>query len=338
MRSAPSILVPEPLAGPPLDALGARFPLVSQPDLWRDPAALGRRAAQHDALLVRNQSRVDARVLAAGRAGRLAVVARAGAGLDNVDVAAATAAGIAVTYVPDASTGAVAELALGLMLALARKIVAADRATRAGAWDRDGATGFELEGRVLGLVGCGRIGRRFGRKARALGMRLCGSDPHVAPDDPELRGLELRLGSLDEVLAQSDVVSLHLPLSAETRGLLDETRLRRMKPGALLVNTARGGIVDEAALAAALRSGHLAGAALDVRPEEPPPLASTAPLAALPNVILTPHVGAFSHDAKERVLSVVCADLAALLDGAASRNPANPLAARPLSSHPSTST
>ncbi len=314
-----SILIPEPLAGTAIDGLREQFAVVADWELWRSPERLQAAIPGFDALLVRNQTRVDAGLIAA--ASRLMVIGRAGAGLDNIDVPAASAAGIVVTYAPDASTNAVAELALGFILALARKLPSADRDTRVGGWDRVRFTGQEIEGRTLGLLGCGRIGRRLATKARALGMRLRGFDPYVASDDAGIRALEIELASLEEVLVNADFVSCHLPLDDTTTGLLDEQRLRTMKRGAFLVNTARGGIVDETALIKVLADGHLGGAALDVRADEPPAAgAATAALAAQPNVILTPHVGAFSHDAQVRVVNTIAADVRAILGGGDSRN------------------
>lgn len=312
------ILVPEKLWGPPLEALRAAFEVVQVPDLWRDRAALLARAREASALIVRNQTRVDAALLAG--APRLRVVGRAGVGLDNIDLEAATRAGIVVTFAPGASANAVAELTLGLMLALARRIPQAVADTRRGGWNRHDFLGRELAGRTLGIVGCGMIGRETARKAGALGMRLIGYDPHVDPADPALVGLGLQLAPLDELLRAADFVSCHLPQTPQTRGLFDARRFSSMRQGAFFVNTARGGIVDEDALADALASGHLGGAALDVRSVEPP---VSGRLEQLPDVIATPHIGAFTEEAQDQVLRRVCEDVRAVLEGRPARSAAN---------------
>jgi D-3-phosphoglycerate dehydrogenase len=314
-----SILVPEAIADPALDALGRGFRVVAAPDLWKDPAKLEALIPEFDALIVRNQTRVTDAVLRAGR--RLRVVGRCGVGLDNIDVAAASRDGIVVTFAPDGSTIGVAELALGFMLDLARKIPAADRDTRAGGWNRARFVGTELHGKTLGLVGCGRIGRRTGALARAFGMGLVGYDPFLKADDPAVAELGLRLAPLPDVLGAADYVSVHLPETPETRRLFDDARFALCKPGAYFVNTARGGVVDEAALLRALESGRLAGAALDVRAKEPPDEAG--PLAAREDVILTPHIGAFSREAQGRIVAMVCADVGGVLRGEAAANAVN---------------
>ena len=221
---------------------------------------------------------VTAGVLA--QAGRLKVISRFGVGTDSVDIGAATEAGIVVTITPGANSVAVAELTLGLILALARQIPYHDRVVRAGQWTR--IQGIELSGAVLGIVGFGRIGREVGSRAAALGMRVLFYDPFP----PE--GGQAESCTIDELLARSDVISLHLPLTKATRNLIDARALALMKPSALLVNTARGGLVDEPALYEALASGKLAGAACDVFASEPP---GDSPLLRADNFIGVPHIG-----------------------------------------------
>jgi D-3-phosphoglycerate dehydrogenase len=206
----------------------------------------------------------------------------------------------------------VAELTLGLMLALARKIPAADRDTRAGGWARRRFTGTELAGKTLGVVGLGRIGSLAAARARAFGMTIIAHDQYLDPQSPIVRELEARLVSLDELLAEADVVTCHLPLTDQTERLFDHRRFSQMKRGALFVNTSRGEVVDEAGLVQALEEGRIAGAALDVRQTEPP---LPGPLAQFDNVILTPHVAAFTEEAQERVVAAVCRDVAAVLRG-----------------------
>jgi phosphoglycerate dehydrogenase-like enzyme len=225
---------------------------------------------------------VTARVL---EAGPLRVVVKYGSGMDNIDVAAAEALGVRVSSTPGANSRSVAELAIALLLALARNVPRHDQKVREGSWSR--ITGIELAGKRLGVVGYGAIGREVARIARGLDMQ-------VAAHDPLVEDADVPLISLDELYATSDVVSLHLPLTAETRGMVGAQELAAMKPTTFLVNTARGGLVDEDALADALRSGRLAGAALDGFAEEP---LEESPLMELDNVVLSPHAGAATHDA-----------------------------------------
>jgi len=221
----------------------------------------------------------------------LKVVARYGVGVDNIAVDVATARGIPVTYVPDYCVAEVAEHALALLLSLARGVVRYDRSTSSGGWDLGvGAPLHRIEGRTLGVVGCGRIGQRLAHKARGLGMRVLGYDAN--PVVAAAGGFDSV--DLPDLLAQSDFVSLHVPLLPATRGLVGESFLRQMKPTAYLVNTARGGLVDVAALGRALREGWIAGAGLDVQPQEPPP--ADHPLRGVDNVVLTPHVSFYSEE------------------------------------------
>jgi D-3-phosphoglycerate dehydrogenase len=316
------ILVTEKIVGAGMDRLREEFTVVEEPELWRDPSRLQALIPGYRALIVRNQTPVTAELIRAGT--RLEVIGRAGVGLDNVDLEAASAAGITVAFTPEQNSNSVAELVIGLILALARKIPLADRLTRAGGWDRPRLTGIEISGRTLGLIGFGRIGALTAAKARALGMEILACDPQVDPES--LRVLELRaeMVTLEELLARSDFVSCHLPETAATRGLLDADRLALLRPSAFFINTARGGVVDEAALVAALEAGRIAGAALDVRRVEPPePDRLNAALTALDNVILLPHIGAFTAEGQRRVVTAVCGDVAAVLRGGAARYHAN---------------
>lgn len=257
--------------------------------------ALVEALAEVDAVIVRSTTVITRESLA--RTTRLRAIGRAGAGLDNVDVDAATEKGIAVFNTPDANTISAAELTFGLILALARRIPAADRSMKAGAWDRERFMGFELSGKTLGLVGVGRIGTEVASRAHAFGMRVVASDPALEPERARSLGIEAM--PFNDVLAAADIVSLHVPLTPATRGMIDDDALARMRPGALLVNAARGGVVEEAALVRALESGRLAGAALDVFEIEPLP--PDHPLRSLENVVLTPHIGARTTEAQENV-------------------------------------
>jgi D-3-phosphoglycerate dehydrogenase len=261
-------------------------------------------------LIVRSGTRVDADLLEAADA--LEVIGRAGVGLDNIDLALATRRGVAVLNAPAGNTVSTTELAFGLLLAAARRIPAADRSVRGGAWDRRGLAGVQLCGHTLGVVGMGRIGTEMALRARAFGLSVLAYDPYVEPDRAEELGV--RIVELDELLARSDFVTLHLPLTDETRGLLDAARIGRMRQGAILVNAARGGLVDEGALAGALRSGQLSAAALDVYETEPLP--ADHPLRDAPNLVLTPHIGASTPEAQARVAAEIAVAVRdALLEG-----------------------
>jgi D-3-phosphoglycerate dehydrogenase len=285
-----------------------RFDVVVQPGLKGD--ALADAIATADAVLVRSATKITADSLK--RAERLRVIGRAGVGVDTIDLDAATARGIAVLTAPSGNTIAAAELTLALLLALVRRVPAADRSMKAGEWDRKGFSGTELHGKVLGLVGAGRIGSTVAQRARAFDMRVMAYDPFLSADQAQRLGVQL--AELDELLREADVISLHLPLTDATRGLIGAARLAIMKPTAVLLNVARGGIADETALVEALKAGRLAGAALDVFEKEPLP--ADHPLRSLENVVLTPHLGASTAEAQHEVaLEIARAVRAALLEG-----------------------
>ncbi len=256
-------------------------------------AELAAALAGCDALLVRGATKVTADVLRA--ANGLKAVARAGTGLDNVDVATAKELGIQVLNAPAANTISVAELTLGLLLALERQLVPAASDLRAGKWEKAKYSGRELNGKTLGLVGFGHIGRAVAMRARAFEMDVIATDPFIGTWPGEFGWV--RETPLADMLPKVDYLSLHVPLTKDTRGLIGAAELARMKPDAVIVNCARGGIVDESALLAALTTGKLRGAALDVFATEPP---GELPLLALPNVIATPHLGASTREAQDR--------------------------------------
>jgi len=272
---------------------------VAVSDPIKDVATLARALDGVDALLVRSATPVTADALA--QAGALRVIGRAGAGVDTIDVDAATARGIAVMNAPDGNTLAAAEHALSLLFALARHVPRADAGMKAGQWPKAGLTGFELEGKKLGVIGLGRIGGTVARKARALGMDVAAFDPFLPPSAAGHGSVPLK--SLEQLLAWADVVTLHVPRTKETTHLLDARTLALMKPGACLVNAARGGLVDEAALLQALDSGRLAGAALDTFATEPLP--ADSPLRAHPRLVLTPHLGASTGEAQQAVSTIL---------------------------------
>lgn len=244
------------------------------------------------------------------RASRLQAIARSGIGYDRIDVDAATAAGVCAINTPDAPTESTAEFALTLMLAVARKLSLGAGPLAAGEWKQGGAlVGFDLAGKTLGLVGCGRIGRRVAELAQAFRMDVQVFDPFASNLPPSVR----RVANLADLLASSDVISLHAPLSAATRHLLGPAEFSRIKPGAILINTARGPLIDEAALLEALRTGRLAGAGLDVWDPEPP--ASDNPLLRLTNVVATPHVAAFTQEGRRRSHVAATAQVLQVLRG-----------------------
>jgi D-3-phosphoglycerate dehydrogenase / 2-oxoglutarate reductase len=275
----------------------------------RSPEELAAALVDADALIVRSATTVDDALIAAAPA--LRVIARAGTGVDNVDVDAATARGILVMNAPGANSISVAELAIGLMLALSRGIAGADAAMKKGIWDKKRLTGAELRGKTLGVVGLGRIGQEVAGRARAFGMTIVAHDPFISEQVAESLGI--RLLSLDEVCGASDYLSLHLPVTPETRHILNRDRMALCKAGVRIVNTARGELIDEAALADAIEAGSVAGAALDVFEREPP---ADWRLAQLRQVVATPHIAASTVEAQELVgMETAAAVRDFLLDG-----------------------
>ncbi len=272
-----------------LQKSGVELYQLKKDERGRLPEILG----DFDALVVRSATKVTADLLQAGK--RLKVVGRAGIGVDNVDVAAATRLGILVVNAPTANLMSATEHTFALLLSLARRVPEADASMKAGKWDRK-LTGVELQGKTLGVVGFGRIGQRVAARARGFDMQVVAFDPFLDP--AAARRVEAELLPLDDLLRRADMITLHTPFSAETRNLINRERLALMKKGALLVNCARGGIVDEEALLESLESGHLGGAALDVFAEEPP---TDLRLVRHPKVVATPHLGAQTQEAQERI-------------------------------------
>jgi len=308
------VLVAEPLSAAGIDLLSTEHEVDNRPGLARDE--LLHALPDYDALVVRSGVKVDAQAIDAGR--RLKVIGRAGVGVDNIDVDAATAAGVVVVNAPTANTIAAAELTIGLIYALARNIAAADASLRRGEWRRADFMGMELRGKTLGIVGLGKIGLAIADRARAMEMELVGSDPFVAAEAAAEHGIELV--ELGELLRRSDVVTVHVPLNDATRGLIDERALRLMKPSAFVINVARGGVVDEKALAEALHAGRLAGAAIDVYESEPP---RDSPLLSAPNTILTPHLGASTREAQAKAGVEVAQQVLDVLAGRPARYAVN---------------
>jgi D-3-phosphoglycerate dehydrogenase len=256
----------------------------------------------YDALVVRSRTKVDAEVMA--RATRLKIVARPGTGLDNIDLRAANARGVEVVNSPEALVEAVAEHVIGLMLAVARNIPAADASMKAGLWEKQRFVGTELRGKTLGIAGLGRIGRRVAEIARVIGMSLLGYDVIEVPQET-LASLGCRMVDLDTLFASSDFITLHVPLTTETRHMVNPRRISLMKSRSVVINTSRGEVIDEAALVKALRAGEIGGAALDVFESEPP----GAEIVAAPNLVTTPHIGGQTKDAQHAAVTIVGAKI-----------------------------
>ncbi|HWB87671.1 MAG TPA: hydroxyacid dehydrogenase [Acidimicrobiia bacterium] len=282
------------------------YSVVSVDDSAGEDFATALETAQ--ALIVRSATTVSRDLIS--RAPELRAIGRAGVGVDNVDIEAATERGVAVFNAPGGNTLAAAELTLGLMLSVARKIPEADASLRSGRWDRAAFKGVELAGKTLGLIGAGRIGGEVAIRCRAFGMAVVVYDPYLTADRADELGVELV--DLATVLARADFISIHVPLNDETRGIVGEETLAKMKRTAYLVNASRGGVVDEPALAAALREGAIAGAALDVYETEP--LDTDSPLRDVPNLVLTPHLGASTAEAQEGVATEVAVKIRAMFE------------------------
>jgi len=304
--SLPVVLIADKLAESTVAALGDDIEVrwVDGPDRKKLLAAV----PEADALLVRSATTVDAEVL--GAAPKLKIVARAGVGLDNVDVDAATERGVLVVNAPTSNIHSAAEHALALLLAAARQVTAADASLRARTWKRSSFSGTEIFGKTVGVVGLGRIGQLVAQRLAAFGAHIVAYDPYVSAARAAQLGIELL--SLDELLGRSDFISVHLPKTPETAGLIDKDALAKTKPGVIIVNAARGGLVDEAALAEAVTSGHVRAAGIDVFTTEP---CTDSPLFDLPQVVVTPHLGASTEEAQDRAGTDVAASVKLALAG-----------------------
>ena len=304
------ILVREQIADAGIDLLRERFDVDVDTD-----SPLEEIVGNYDALIVRSATKVTADVI--GRATKLKVIGRAGVGVDNVDVDAATRRGIVVANAPESNVVSAVEHAVGLLLALARNIPQAHASLVEGRWERSKWGGIELADKVLGVLGFGRIGRQVARRALGLQMKVVAYDPFVSGE--RFRELGVESASFDAVLERADFLTLHLPLTDDTRGSIDAAAIARMRDGARLINAARGELVDEAALVAALESGKLAGAAIDVFSQEP----YDGPLLQAPNVVVTPHLAASTEEAQDRAGVIVAEQVAAALDGGLVTNAVN---------------
>lgn len=287
----PVVLIAEELSPATVEALGPDFDVVNVDGTDR-PALLSA-VASADAILVRSATQVDAEVLQAAK--QLKVIARAGVGLDNVDIKAATAAGVMVVNAPTSNIISAAELTVGHILSLARHIPQAHEALSVGQWKRSAYTGTELFEKTVGIVGLGRIGALIAERLKGFGVSLVAYDPYVTSARAQQLGVQLV--TLDELLAQADFLTIHMPKTPETTGMIGAEQLAKMKPTAYVINVARGGLIDEDALYGALEAKHIAGAGLDVFVQEPP---KDSPLLSLPNVIVTPHLGASTDEAQEK--------------------------------------
>ena len=308
------ILVSDPIAQEGIDLLGTQAQVDVK--LGMKPEELLEVISGYEALVVRSETKVTREVIQAGSA--LRVVARAGIGVDNIDLTAATGAGIAVVNAPTGNTVAAAEHTVALMLALARNIPDAHHSVKGGQWRRSAFMGIEVRSKTLGIAGLGRVGSEVARRARSFGMRLVGFDPFVSPEYARQLGAELM--TLDELLAVSDFITLHTPLTESTHKLISAPQLDKLKPGARLINVARGELVDEDALLEALDAGKLAGVALDVFSQEPP---VGIKLVEHPKVVATPHLGASTEEAQREVAIEAAEQALAVLNGEPARNTVN---------------
>ncbi|MEL0197784.1 MAG: phosphoglycerate dehydrogenase, partial [Rhodobiaceae bacterium] len=303
--TVPKVLISDKLSPRAVDIFEARGVEVDV-KTGLDPAELAAIIGEYDGLAIRSATKVTEEILAA--ADNLTIVGRAGIGVDNVDIPAATARGVVVMNTPHGNAVTTAEHAISMILALARQIPAANESTQAGKWEKSRFMGTEITGKTLGLVGCGNIGSIVADRAQGLKMKVIAYDPFLTPEHARRIGVEKV--ELDELLAAADVITLHTPLTDQTRNILSADALNKTRAGVRIVNCARGGLIDELALAAALANGHVAGAALDVFETEP---ARENPLFGMENVIATPHLGASTTEAQEKVALQVAEQMADFL-------------------------
>ena len=293
-----------------VESLRARYDVHHDPELYARPDDLARLIEQVPAIIIRNQTVMRGPLLEAAKA--LKVIGRLGVGLDNIDMGACADRGIRVFPATGANSLSVVEYVIGTTMTLLRGAYFANAAMLAGEFPKTKLIGREIAGKLMGIVGFGAIGRDLARHARAIGMEVAAYHPRLAADDPAWSGV--RRLELDALLGEADVVSLHVPLTSETRGLIDAKALARMKPDAILINTARGGIMDEAALVAALKAGKLGGAAIDVYEQEPLPKDAAKIFAGTPNLILTPHISGNTVESNGRVSGLVAEKVMAALE------------------------
>lgn len=301
------VLVCEPLAEEGIARLREQVEVDVRLDL--DHESLLRAIPDYDAVVVRSATRIDRQVLE--RAERLKVIGRAGIGIDNIDIEAATRSGILVVNAPQSNVLSAAEHTMALLLSIVRHLLPADRSLRSGAWERDRFTGVELHGKTLGIAGLGRVGTLVAQRASSFGMRLIAFDPYVSRSRAAQLGIEL-VPTIEDLCRESDFISIHLPKTSETAGMFGDRQFAAMKPGVRIVNTSRGGIVDEDALLRAVKEGRVAGAALDVFEEEPP---GDHPLFDLDSVVVTPHIGALTREAQAKAGTAIAEQVLLALRG-----------------------
>lgn len=312
------ILITENIEGQAIARLEKQFEVLRDGSLWKERDKLAGYLSKAKAVIVRNQTKVDSQLIEAARS--LKIIGRAGVGYDNIDVRAASKNGIVVSYAPNENTISTAEHTFALMLEMFRKLPAAHISTTGGKWDRYTLMGHEIYGKTLGILGFGRVGARVASRARAFGMKVIAYDKFLSPLDYTVTETGAELMELEEVLANADVVTCHLPLKDDTIGLMNYARLKLMSPEAILINTGRGETVVEKDLIRALKENLIAGAALDVREKEPP---VESELNHMDNVILTPHIAGLTVEAQEKVINSVAADVARVLGGQAAVNYVN---------------
>ncbi len=302
------ILITEDVWGDELAALGDRYPVSYRPDLWQDPSKIRQALTGVQALVVRNRTKVDATLIEAGK--DLKIIARAGVGLDNIDISSANSNGVAVSAALGVNAVSVAEHTVGLALALAREVIPLDSDTKLGHWNR--RAGVELTGKTWGLLGFGATAKSTAHLLRGFGVNILAYDPYAQPMDAELKDLNTALVTAESLFSNADVISIHLPNTANTVKFIDDRAIAAMKDGVFLINVGRGEVIDETALIAALKTGKVAAAGLDVRESEPPILGE---LETLPNVILTPHIAGITNESQSRIIKYLAADIDRAING-----------------------
>ncbi|TDF98045.1 hydroxyacid dehydrogenase [Paenibacillus piri] len=285
--------------------------VVYDPDLWKNRDRLREELVSADAVIVRNQTMVDAELL--GWNHRLKVIGRLGVGLDNIDLQAAAEKNIQVIFGKNANATSVAEYVISGIFAFSRLLIEATESVRSGDWNRKKFSGTEISGKTLGLIGVGEIGHRVAVRAKSLGLKVVGYDPFVAPYDFPVMETGIELVGYEQVIAESDFISLHVPLTPQTRNLMNIDIFRKMKKTSIVINSARGGVVNETDLELALKSGIIAGAVLDVLDQEPPPAGH--PLLQRENCIITPHIAGLTEESQIRTAELVSAEVANELEG-----------------------
>jgi len=311
MSAKARILISEDITGTGIENLRKKYEVACDPDLWKKVPDLEKAVEEIDALIIRNQTKITPTLM--NKAKNLKIIGRAGAGYDNIDVPSASLAGVVVSFSPEENAVSVAEHVFALLLSLARKTPGADHSTRNGGWERKKYHGVELLGKTLGIFGLGKIGIRVALRAKAFGMRILAHDAFLSSTSLHVTESGASLVPVDRLLSESDFLTVHLPLTKETRGILNYAAFQKMKPTAFLINTSRGEVIAEADLARALKERRIAGAALDVREKEPPEKES--PLHGMDNVILTPHTAGLTYEAQEKVVSAVAEDVDRVLSG-----------------------